>query len=68
MADRPGAFHHAEAPVWAAARVAGASVAEAAAMGFKRAIVPASVVEAAPKGIEVVGVRTLEEAIAAAIP
>jgi DNA repair protein RadA/Sms len=43
-------------------------LAEAAAMGFKRAIVPASVVEAAPKGIEVVGVRTLEEAIAAAIP
>jgi hypothetical protein len=32
VADNPGAFHHAEAPVWAAARVAGASVAEAAAM------------------------------------
>jgi len=29
VADNPGAFHHAEAPVWAAARVAGASVAEA---------------------------------------
>jgi len=37
MADRPGAFHHAEAAVWVAAHVAGASaeadtVAEAAAM------------------------------------
>jgi hypothetical protein len=29
MADRPGAFHHAEAPVWAAARGAAVSVAAA---------------------------------------
>ena len=49
-------------------------LAEAAAMGFKRAIVPASVQEQADQkparqlnalGIEVIGVRTLEEALAA---
>jgi hypothetical protein len=34
VADNPGAFHHAEAPVWAAARVAGASVAAMVAAGI----------------------------------
>jgi hypothetical protein len=37
-------------------------------MGFRRAIVPASLVEGgAPKGLELVGVRTVEEAIAHAM-
>jgi DNA repair protein RadA/Sms len=47
---------------------AAARLAEAASMGFERAIVPASVLDAgAPKGVELVGVRTLEEALARAI-
>jgi len=43
MADRPGAFHHAEAPVWAAARVAGASVAEADTVAEAAAMVAAGI-------------------------
>jgi DNA repair protein RadA/Sms len=40
---------------------------EAARLGFRRAIVPASVRGDAPKGIEIVGVKTVREAIEAAI-
>jgi DNA repair protein RadA/Sms len=47
---------------------AASRLAEAAAMGFKRAIVPASSAEGGARGIDVVGVRTLEEAIALAMP
>ncbi len=44
-----------------------ARLAEAAAMGFRRAIVPATLVDRADRRLDVVGVRTLEEALAAAI-
>jgi DNA repair protein RadA/Sms len=45
-----------------------ARLAEAAAMGFRRAIVPASLVEGgAPAGLELVGVRSVEEAIERAL-
>jgi DNA repair protein RadA/Sms len=43
-------------------------LAEAAAMGFRRAIVPASLAEGgAFKGLELIGVRTVEEAIGYAL-
>jgi DNA repair protein RadA/Sms len=45
-----------------------ARLAEAAAMGFRRAIVPASLVEGGSAGgLELVGVRTVEDAIARAM-
>jgi DNA repair protein RadA/Sms len=45
-----------------------ARLAEAAAMGFRKAIVPASLLDApAPKGLELVGVRTVEDALAHAL-
>jgi DNA repair protein RadA/Sms len=45
-----------------------ARLAEASAMGFRRAIVPSSLVEGgAPKGLELVGVRSVEEAIGYAL-
>jgi DNA repair protein RadA/Sms len=48
---------------------ASARLSEAAAMGFRRAIVPLSAAPGgAPKGLEIVGVRTLEEALECALP
>jgi DNA repair protein RadA/Sms len=45
-----------------------ARLAEAAAMGFRRAIVPASLLDApAPKALELIGVRTVEDALAHAL-
>ena len=40
-----------------------ARLAEAAAMGFRRAVAPTSAVEKAPADLDVAGVRTLEEAL-----
>jgi DNA repair protein RadA/Sms len=45
-----------------------ARLAEAAAMGFRRAIVPLRAADGAPRGsLEVIGVRTLDDALAAAL-
>ncbi|MCK6514227.1 DNA repair protein RadA [Myxococcota bacterium] len=43
----------------------GPRLAEAARHGFRRVVIPAAAAEAAPEGVEVIGVRTLKEALVA---
>ena len=43
----------------------GAVLEEAARHGFRRVVIPAAAAESAPEGVEVIGVRTLKEALVA---